>query len=260
MDKAYPIDYSKPGTVIIFNNKNFSHPNYRDRDGSEQDVRELCNVFRNLKYNVPSPYINQTESQMRSAINQYVNTDYSSYGSLLIFIMSHGSNTKIISSDCKEIDLNEFINPLKKNFTLTEKPKLFFIQACRGSKKMKSSEADIETDDAENILSKYYDDERRPPREADFLFSYSTVEDFLSLRDPDDGSWFIQILCKAINEGDNKDIYHILTFVHGEVSKMVGLIKNIRVKMMPTFESRLTKLFYIREPLKEKKVSFYYLF
>ena len=84
--------------------------------------------------------------------------------------MSHGNKGTIISSDSLQIDLNEFIYPLKKNKSLNGKPKLFFIQACRGNQKMTVDRP--RTDDPEQMRLKYDDVDRKLPNVSDFLFSY----------------------------------------------------------------------------------------
>ena len=104
-DRVYKINHSEPGIVIIFNNKEFKdHEAHPIRRGSEQDVSSLCKLFRGLNYEVVPPYIDKTEAQMRKAIDEYATHDYTSYGCLIIFIMSHGDKSKIISSDSEEID------------------------------------------------------------------------------------------------------------------------------------------------------------
>jgi hypothetical protein len=249
IDRVYKMDYSRPGVVIIFNNKKFSDPiKYRIRDGSEQDVFSLCTLFRGLNYAVRPPYINKSEAEMREAIQMYATDNYTSYGCLIIFIMSHGDKSKIISSDSQEIDLSEFITPLKRTASLKSKPKVFFIQACRGSTRMTVN--DDATPSSSSVYSRYFDHENRLPKEADFLFSYSTLEDYVSWRDPDDGSWYIQMLCKAIREEESKEISHVLKYAHLLISQMVATCLNtndetVMVKMTPTYEDRLTKLFYI---------------
>ena len=40
----------------------------------------------------------------------------------------------------------------------------------------------------------------RIPTQADFLIAYSTAPGFLSLRDTEKGSWFIQAFCRVIQE------------------------------------------------------------
>jgi hypothetical protein len=47
--------------------------------------------------------------------------------------MTHGDDGVIYGID-KSIELDQLIQPFKQNRTLAGKPKLFFIQACRGSK------------------------------------------------------------------------------------------------------------------------------
>ena len=142
ISKIYSIDYSKPGVVVIFNNKKFSNSiQYPTRYGSEQDVLELCNLFRELKYDVSPPHINKSEAQMRNAINVYAKRDYSSHGCFLLFIMSHGKKSTIISGDSQEVELNEFIIPLKKNASLNNKPEVIIIQASRDLKKMTSADS-----------------------------------------------------------------------------------------------------------------------
>ena len=196
IDRVYKIDYSRPGVLVIFNNKEFSDPyKYAARYGSEQDVFSLCTLFRGLNYEVAPPYINKTEAKMRKAIYEYATHDYTSYGCLIIFIMSHGDKSKIISSDSQEIYLSEFIAPLKTNASLKSKPKIFFIQACRGNNEMIADNPTGITRSSSNIVhSRYYDHEHRLPKETDFLFAYSTLEDYLSYRDEDNGSWYIQML------------------------------------------------------------------
>ena len=105
-DRVYEIDYSQPGIVIIFNNKEFSDSNrYPYRYGSEQDVLSLCTLFRGLNYEVAPPYINKTEAKMRKAINKYASDDYTSYGCLIVFIMSHGDKNRIVSKDSEIVYL-----------------------------------------------------------------------------------------------------------------------------------------------------------
>jgi hypothetical protein len=76
-DRAYKIDYSRPGVVVIFNNKEFTDTEaYPDRHGSDKDVSGLCKLFRDLNYVVRPPYIDKTKAKMRKLITKYANDDY----------------------------------------------------------------------------------------------------------------------------------------------------------------------------------------
>jgi hypothetical protein len=149
--------------------------------------------------------------------------------------MSHGDKSKIISSDSQEIDLSEFIKPLKKNASLKSKSKVFFIQACRSNTEISNN----------NVNSRSSDHEKRLPSEVGFFFSYSTLN-----MDPDNGSWYIQMLCKAIREEESKEILYILKYTHLLVLQMVNTHyykddETVKLRMMPTYEDLLTKFFYI---------------
>ena len=273
-DRVYKIDYSRPGVVVIFNNKEFTDPHkYPIRHRSEKDVSDLCELFDDLNYVVQSPYIDKTKAEMRNIIREYASDDYTSYGCLIIFIMSHGDTNNIISGDSQEIDLKEFITPLKRNTSLQSKPKVFFIQACRGNTKMTADDgtATATSSSSNSVFSRFYDDKNRLPKEADFLYSYSTLEDHASYRDEEDGSWYIQMLCKAIREEESKEISAILRYAHLLISQMAAAtfkypghlnVENeiVEVKMTPAYEDRLTKLFYMAEPeqvlLETNKIFF----
>jgi hypothetical protein len=160
--------------------------------------------------------------------------------------MSYGDKSRIVSSDSEEIDLNEFIKPLKRNASLIPKPKVFFIQACRSNTEISNN----------NVNSRSFDHDKRLPSEVGFLFSYSTLN-----MDPDNGSWYIQMLCKAIREEESKEILHILKYTHLLVSQMIKTYyfiedETVTLGMMPTYEDLLTKFFYIAKPhTSNEKVS-----
>merc|ERR1712179_556700 len=85
--------------------------------------------------------------------------------------------------------------------TLAGKPKLFFIQACQGSKTDSGTEVQIDSSDSIKI-----------PNHADFLIGYSTIPGFLSWRNSNTGSWFIQSLCDVLrSEGHSLDLLSIMT-------------------------------------------------
>ena len=78
--------------------------------------------------------------------------------------------------------------------SLIGKPKLFFIQACQGSKMdhgvpVKANMGRTSTDS----FASY-----RTPLHADFLLAHSTVAGYYSWRNTVQGSWFIQVESRKI--------------------------------------------------------------
>ena len=246
---VYQIDYSNPGVVLIFNNKYF-HEKSKVRKGSEQDVMRLTDLFVTLNYTVER-FIDTTAAEVKTILKEWSNRDYENIGCLLVFIMSHGKRGTIITTDGKQIILDEFVDPFKRNRSLKNKPKLFFIQACRGSNFISA----IEKMDDDQVS--FEEDASRVPIEADFLYSYSTIEDFYSFRDEESGSWYIQTLCDIIDGGKAKELSKVLTIVNNRISKKET---SDRKKMMSTFENRLTKLFYSSQPVNKYLVMNFYYF
>jgi hypothetical protein len=243
-DDIYSQDFHFRGRVCIFNNKFFIDER-NNRDGSEKDVERLSALFDELNYDVIS-YIDKTAEHMRKSIREMVNYDYKNVGSLLVFIMSHGVDGKILASDEQEIYLTDFINPFKNVQSLKNKPKLFFVNACRG-------EGYVPIHDrvaSDNQTSRDLHKAENTPIEADFLFAYSTVANYVSLRDSTNGSWFMQILCDMIEQYKSTlDLSRILNRVNNGVAGKEGRDQNnLLAKMMPTSTSQLKKDFYFSAP------------
>ena len=115
-------------------------------------TRRQISLLKLKEFTNRLPYIDKTEAEMTMLIDKYAAYDYTSYGCLIIFIMSHGDKSKIISSDSEIIDLNEFITPLKRNASLKSKPKVFFIQACRGGNTMSANDGNRTAQSSSSIF------------------------------------------------------------------------------------------------------------
>ena len=72
---------------------------------------------------------------------------------------------------------------------------------------------------------------------------------YLSVRVPNEGSWYIQDLCEALRQcGGSLEFTELLTLVNSEVAKRY--VKNNKKamgkKLIPCFVSMLTKKLYFR--------------
>lgn len=245
----YEINYEKPGIVLIFNNKfNDKVPDSKNpevevykypkmvREGSEKDVERIEALFKDkLKYRVEK-FENKTESEIKNEIHKYEQIDYKDDSIFVCFIMSHGTfngkDTIIETHDFKTVHLErDFVKPFKKINSLKNKPKVFFIQACRGNNTLeKHTQLSTNASSTSTSLLPRSDhdpyqeaiiipnqeefndkntDSIEASNEAHLFRVFSVVTGFKSIR-PDEGSWFIQELCNLIETQTKIDLLEII--------------------------------------------------
>lgn len=119
---------------------------------------------------------------------------------VVVIILSHGRMNEMVAAKDGWFRIHDLItSPLFRNKTLKSKPKLLFVQACKGNKCINVY--------SDNI---WFEEDGYP---TEMLQFYSTYEGFLSYR-TDKGSYFIQTLCSAIsNYGLTRDISEIVDMV-----------------------------------------------
>ena len=164
--------------------------------------------------------------------------------------MSHGMRGEVFCSDGVPLPIHLAQDMLRKCKTLRGKPKLFFIQACRGHEEdqglvIMSDRSSPSQDPPAHVYPPYSvhtpSTSRISPTHADFLYSYSTVEGYVSYRRSDQGSYYVRSLVEVFRErAAHDDVLGILTTVNRKVSEMqIGYTKNF--KQMPEYKSTLLK-------------------
>ncbi|XP_044757269.1 caspase-1-like [Coccinella septempunctata] len=243
----YNMNHPKRGMALIFNHMNFSS-NLPTRQGTNKDRDDLESLFTKLKFKVKC-HNDLTKEQIRSVLSSVALADHTDEDCLVVVILSHGDNRKIFASDTHytpELLWMSFDGIHSPG--LIGKPKLFFIQACRGERvdlgvQFKHTTAVDSTKREDRFIS--------IPVMADILVMYSTVEDFLSWRNPKSGSYFIQSLVRQLSAHANeKDLLSILTYVNREIAtgyspemeqQKIQIYAN---KQMSSIVSMLTKEIY----------------
>lgn len=238
----YKMDYPCLGTCLVINNKNFDRSTQMSpRNGTDLDAATAMKVFSSLGYKMRVTN-DQTVKQMTQLLLSVSQEDHSNSASFVCVLLSHGDEGIIYGTDGPE----KFEN-LTKCFkgdrckSLVGKPKLFFIQACRGS----------ELDDGATVETDSVDDQQseRIPVEADFLYAYSTAPGYYSWRNTVNGSWFMQALCEMLQRYSGKlELMQILTRVNRKVALHFESSSNLPgfggKKQIPCIVSMLTKDFY----------------
>jgi hypothetical protein len=142
------------------------------------------------------------------------------------------------------------------------KPKLFFIQACRGSLNdpgivLKVPSRLVRRSAA--LMGMAVESLPVDPT-ADFLIMNSTSEGFHSYRNMLEGSWFIQALCVELRENIHEDLMTIVTGVNRRVAfayqSQISCNPSLDAsKQMPNIKSTLTKKMFIEKKLLKTSVK-----
>ncbi|KAM8969223.1 caspase-3-like [Sarcophilus harrisii] len=244
---SYKMDYPEMGLCVIINNKNF-HQNtgMSFRSGTDVDEAHLIDTFKHLKYEIRNKN-DLTCKEITELMYNVSKEDHSQRSSFVCVILSHGKEGIIYGKD-GPVELKALTCFFKgdKCNSLIGKPKLFIVQACRGTELDCGVEVDSGPDDNdtdEDITC------QKIPVEADFLYAYSTAPGYFSWRNEKDGSWFIQSLCAVLKQYAHKlEIMQILTRVNWKVAtefESYSLDATFHAKkQVPCIMSMLTKELY----------------
>ncbi|EDV98066.1 caspase-9 [Drosophila grimshawi] len=197
---ATPKKKLKPAEVIIFNQEKFDN-NAEYREGSAEDVKALGDTFRKLKCNV-EVIKNATVKEVNNKVRKLEQKNYDDRSALVLVILSHGNRNDVIAAKDGEYNLNDdIIFPLLRNRTLQDKPKILFVQACKGAQE----------------TGRFKTDAIQPQRAPkDILKCYSTYEGYVSYR-LNSGTPFIQTLCEVLINETNVDIESLMRVVRNLV-------------------------------------------
>ncbi|KAJ8985556.1 hypothetical protein NQ317_019940 [Molorchus minor] len=245
-DADYYKKHKHRGIAIIFNQKVFSMKDCPTRLGTDKDRDDLKGILTMLKFDVKI-YNDLTYDEIVEVLTVVSRMDHANHDCLLITVMSHGDEGILYATD-RAYPTRRLWLPFSgmRCPSLAAKPKLFFIQACRGAQsdpgiKVSYTETDSSIDEKMYSI----------PVTADVLIMYSTVAGYYSWRDPENGSFFIQSLVRQLRKHHrSRDLLSILTCVNREVaigftSKEDGDPLLNDKKEMCSIVSMLTRLLYL---------------
>ena len=236
--QAYRMNSSFRSHCIIVNNIEFVADWLTRRNGSDKDAAALQEVFGDLLGFRCHVEKNLTAQQIKEMMATFRDMDHTKCSCLVVVILSHGNQEGILGVDGKSVAVETITSYFVTNEckTLANKPKIFIFQACRGAQKeiarcsaaSLTEAGDIQEDtpfdkDMPGSLEKekgtadsYF---KAIPNMADYVLAYSTMPGYVSYRDNECGSWFIQHLTEAIKElAATESFLHILTEVNRRVA------------------------------------------
>ncbi|XP_018021912.1 caspase-1-like isoform X1 [Hyalella azteca] len=259
-DEFYNMNHKRRGDCIIFSHDKYdSKMHLGQRDTSSADAKLCQKTFQKLGFEVQI-HNNLKKKDLLDILQKESERDHSDCDALVVVFMSHGENLKGLEYLCAYDDkfrTTKLWEPFTgdKCPTLAGKPKLFFIQACRGDKIDKGVGLRVTTDSIAFTAEEYV-----VPAHADLLVMWGSFEGLFSFRSSRggiNGSVFLHFLSLALKEeGTSTPLMDILI----KVTRRVALDFESKVgaghvldcnKQVPHISSTLTRKLLFTQPSKK---------
>eukprot|EP00094_Tigriopus_californicus_P011603 TCALIF_11208-PA protein Name:"Similar to Caspase-1 (Spodoptera frugiperda)" AED:0.30 eAED:0.30 QI:0/-1/0/1/-1/1/1/0/343 len=195
--------------IIIFNHATFSENKMRRRNGTEKDRDQLTETYESLGFSVKT-YEDPTRQEIDNVMRLLKELKVK-LACLIIAILTHGQledGQWTIHSHDKTYNLDTVIvDPLlpRNCSALAGQPKIILVQACQGEDTDAGTPLKTSTDGPQTHFPKTTN--YTIANYSDFLLAYSSYKGHFSFRN-NNGSWFIQDLCKAIHESRDGEAFH----------------------------------------------------
>ncbi|KAI6658473.1 caspase-3 [Oopsacas minuta] len=266
----YKMNCNPHGIAMIVNIETFKDDVSMTRKGSHHDFIQLRETFEQLQY-VVLGFEDLTKRQFKKQLLNVRKMDHHKYDSFICVIMSHGDEKdNVITHDKLKISKQEILNEFKPEYCpgLIKKPKIFIFQACRGSKNefepaigddvdgVEHTEPDLTNEGEDDLiltdelfltredpsvkLITNYDRSITVHHQSDTFIGNSTVQNYVSYRDPSKGSMFIQSFCKVIQYTRYEEFQHIMN----EVRRRVSMLSKKYVQCTEDINHLTAKLYF----------------
>ncbi|XP_072250153.1 caspase-2 isoform X2 [Leuresthes tenuis] len=271
--QSYRMNSSPRGFALVISNVSFDSraaPDLDPRKGGEVDDEVLRKVFTELDYLV-SVHRNLTAQDMRTCIENFCRRpEHRTVDSCVVCLLSHGVEGAVYGTDGQLLQLDwvfqSFDNahcPLLQN-----KPKMFFVQACRGDEmdcgveqidgpartlSPGCEQRDAGREGQGDADSRQRADLGRPriklPQRSDMICGFASLKGTAAMRNTKRGSWFIQELNTSLRLlSRDTHLSDILVQVNGRIKEREGYAPGTahhRCKEMSEFTSSLCKDLYL---------------
>ena len=170
---SYPMNQRPRGIALIIGNEHFGgNPLLRDRQGNEKDIEHLQELWSFLNFQVEIRR-DLNSQDIYNVMREISTLDHSQFDCFVCCLLSHGAHGGIYGTDSELVEIKD-ITALFKGVacpSLYNKPKLFFIQACRGQgfdrgARMQADATEVSPEDALRHNAE--------PNESHFLLGYAT--------------------------------------------------------------------------------------
>ncbi|XP_071804681.1 uncharacterized protein [Asterias amurensis] len=269
----YQLTSTCKGIAFILNNFDFDES---ERKGSEIDLSNVKHLFLELGYRIVV-HENLSGKKIVECFQHFADMfNKTSYDSAVVVLMSHGDTGVILGTDLVKVKLRDLERELEgdKCQGLNGKPKMFFVQACRGDHPIIAPVvADRPSPDVPLGEEWDYPESLECVPDNDFMtqtadradahIAFSTTEGHWSLRSEVIGSFFVQALCEVFFANAHRDnLDTLMNKVAYRVDRMKGrlfdhaTLKWIIVKQTPECIKRgMRKSLYFLPKYTAEKIA-----
>ncbi|XP_019626604.1 PREDICTED: malignant fibrous histiocytoma-amplified sequence 1 homolog [Branchiostoma belcheri] len=269
---SYKMTSDPRGVALIISNTDFTDST-RNRPGGAKDLDNLRKICGKLKLQQEIKQ-NLTAQEIAAVTKDVSKRDHSSYDCFVLFLLSHGAETGVLGTDGEHVSVDSIISSFQACKSLVGKPKLFFIQACRGGDRDKGLEqTDSATDEASSVSQTGTEasdggteatasqppptapppapvespdaGEGTLPTASDRLVMYATVHGHVSWRNSNTGTWLVEALADVITEhADTEELQDMLRMVNAKVADFKTETHEHEYKQQPEITHTLRKRLY----------------
>ncbi|XP_041123742.1 caspase-2 [Polyodon spathula] len=257
--QSYRMLSSPRGLALVVSNIQFD-PATHDldfRSGGEVDEITLTNLFSALDFHV-KVLTNKTAEEMRAELRQFSRLEQHRLAdACVVAVLSHGVEGAVYGVDGKLVQLDEIFQFFDNSScpNLQNKPKVFFIQACRGDETDSGVDQQDGPDRSESPGCEQRDARKegdlkvRLPTQSDMICGYASLKGTAALRNTKRGSWFIQALSEVFyHSAKDKHVADMLVKVNSLIKQREGFAPGTefhRCKEMSEYRSSLDRDLYL---------------
>uniref|UniRef100_W5MP74 Caspase-2 n=1 Tax=Lepisosteus oculatus TaxID=7918 RepID=W5MP74_LEPOC len=256
--QSYKMTSRPRGLALVISNVDFQPvtPDLEPRAGGEVDEETLSRLFTELGFRV-TLHRNQTAQEVRASLEQFSqSSELRAVDSSVVCLLSHGVEGAVYGTDGQLVELDWVLEYFDNAHCpqLQNKPKMFFIQACRGEDTdsgvdqsdgpERTSSPGCEQGDAAKEVVKV-----KLPQRSDMICGFASLKGTAAMRNTRRGSWFIQEMSSVFRQrARDKHLADLLVEVNARIKQREGFAPGTpfhRCKEMSEFTSSLCKDLYL---------------
>ncbi|XP_049630877.1 caspase-2 [Suncus etruscus] len=206
---AYRLQSQPRGLALVLSNVLFTgEKDLEFRSGGDVDHSTLITLFKLLGYTV-HVLLDQTAQEMQEKLQNFARLPaHRLTDSCIVALLSHGVEGGVYGVDGKLLQLHEVFRLFDNANcpSLQNKPKMFFIQACRGDE----TDRGVDQQDGKNQAVSPECEERdagkegmlkvRLPTRSDMICGYACLKGTAAMRNTKRGSWYVEALKQVFSE------------------------------------------------------------